>query len=112
MNEWYFKTFLNDKDFDKFAEIRNMLIIEFEELDGDLVSVLDILDKIHVSCLKENNLPAIKMNELINNFKKDFYELLNKKYKQNEKPEVIRDMEERLNKYKVDLPIFRLNSSE
>ena len=112
MNEWYFKIFLNDKDFDKFAEKRNMLIIEFEEMDGDLVCVLDILAKIHVSCLKENNLPAIKMNELINNFRKDIYELLNKKYEQNEKPEVIRDMEERLNKYKYNLPIFRLNSSE
>ena len=112
MNEWFFKTFLNDKDFDKFEEIRHMLTIEFEEMDGDIVCVLDILDKIHVSCLKENNLPAIKMNELINKFRKDIYELLNKKYKQNEKPEVIRDMEERLNKYKYILPIFRLNSSE
>ena len=69
-----------------------MLINEFEEMDGDiLVCVLDALDKIHVSCLKENNLPAFKMNELINNFRKDIYELLIKKYK---------------------LPIFRLNSSE
>ena len=90
-----------------------MLINEFEEMDEDLlVCVLDVLDKIYVSCLKENNLPAIKMNELINNFRKDIYELLNKKYKPNEKPKVIRDSEERLDKYKYKLPIFRLNSSE
>ena len=77
-----------------------------------LVCVLDVLDKIHVSCLKENNLPAIKMNELINNFRKDIYELLNKKHKPNEKPKVIRDSKEQLDKYKYKLPIFRLNFSE
>ena len=72
MNEWYFKFFLNDKDFDKFEEIRNVVFNKFEEMDEDLlVCVLDVLDKIHVSCLKENNLPAFKMNELINNFRKD-----------------------------------------
>ena len=113
MSKWYFNFFLNDKDFDKFEEIRNVLINEFEEMDEDLlVCVLDALDKIYVSCLKENNLPAIKMNELINNFRKDIYELLNKKYKPNEKPKVIRVCEERLDKYKYKLPIFRLNSSE
>ena len=113
MNEWYFKFFFNDKDFDEFEEIRNVLINEFDEMDEDLlVCVLDVLDKIHVSCLKENNLPAIEMNELINNFRKDIYELLNKKYKPNEKPKVIRDSEERLDKYKYKLPIFRLNFSE
>ena len=113
MNEWHFKFFLSDKDFDKFEEIRNVLINEFEGVDEDLlVCVLDVLDKIHVSCLKENNLPAIKMNELINNFRKGIYELLNKKYKPNEKPKVIRDSEERLDKYKYKLPIFKLNSSE
>ena len=79
MNKWYFKIFLNDKDFDKFDEIRNVLINEFEEIDEDLlVCVLDVLDEIHVSCLKENNLPAIKMNNLIKNFRKDIYELLKK----------------------------------
>ena len=62
-----------------------MIINEFEEMDEDLlVCVLDVLDKTHVSRLKDNNLPAIKMNELINNFRKDIYELLNKKYKPNE----------------------------
>ena len=64
-----------------------------------LVSVLDVLDKIYVSCLKENNLPAIKVNELINISRKDVYELLNKKYKPNEKPKVIRDSGERLNHF-------------
>ena len=58
-----FQSFLNDEDFDKFEEIRNVLINEFEEMDEDLlVCVLDVLDKIHVSCSKENNLPAIKVN--------------------------------------------------
>ena len=101
MNEWYFKIFLNDEDFDNFEEIRNVLINEFEEVDEDLlVYMLDELDKIHVCCLKENNLPAIKVNELINNFRKDIYELVNKKYKPNEKPKVKRDAEERLDKNK------------
>ena len=100
MNEWYFKFFLNDEDFKKFEGIRKVLINEFEEMDEDLlVCVLDVLDKIHVSCLKEDNLPAIKVNELINNFRKDIYELLNKKYKPNEKPKAIRDAEERLNQF-------------
>ena len=100
MNEWYFIIFLNDEDFDKFEEIRNILINEFEETDEDLlVYVLDVLDKIHVSGVKENNLPAIKVNEFPNNFRKDFYKLVNKKYKPNEKPEVIRDAEEQLNHY-------------
>ena len=48
--------------------------------------MLDAPDKIHVPCLKENNIPAIKVNELINNFRQDIYELLNKKYKPDEKP--------------------------
>ena len=81
INEWYFKFFENDKDFDKFEEIRSVIINEFEETDEDLlICILDALDKIHVSCLKENNIPAIKVNELINNFRKDIYDLLNKKY--------------------------------
>ena len=33
-----------------------------------------------MSYLKENNLPAIKMDELINIFRKDIYRLQNKKY--------------------------------
>ena len=100
MNEWSFKVFLNDEDFDKFEEIRNVIFNEFEEMDEDLlVCVLHVLDRIYVSCLKENNLPAIKVNELITNFRKDIYELLNKKYKPNEKPKVIRDSEERLNQF-------------
>ena len=87
MNMWYFKIFLNDEDFGKFEEIRNVLINEFEETDEDLlICMLDALDKTHVSCLKENNIPAIKVNELLNNFRKDIYELLNKKYKPDEKP--------------------------
>ena len=45
-----------------------------------------------MSCLEEKNLPAIKMNELINNFRKDIYELFNKKYKPNEKPINFRHM--------------------
>ena len=44
--------------------------------------MLDALDKIHVSCLKEINIPAIKVNELIKNFRKDIYELINKKISQ------------------------------
>ena len=95
-----FRNFFKCEDFDKFEEIRNVIINEFEEMDEDLlVCVLDVLDKIHVSCLKENNIPAIKVNELIKNFRKDIYELLNKIYKPNEKPKVIRDAEERLNQF-------------
>ena len=87
MNVWYFKFFLNDEDFGKFEEIRNLIINEFEETDEDLlICLLDDLDKIHVSCLKENNIPAIKVNELIKNSRKEIYELLNKKYKPDEKP--------------------------
>ena len=101
------------KTLKKIEERRNVLINEFEEVDEDLlVCMLDELDKIHVCCLKENILLAIKVNELINNFRKDIYELLNEKYTPNEKPKVIRDAEERLDKYKYKLPIFRLNSSE
>ena len=77
-----------------------MLFNQFEEVDEDLlVYMLDELDKIHVCCLKENNLPAIEVNELNINFRKDIYELLNKKYKPNEKPKVIRGAEERLNQF-------------
>ena len=36
MNVWYFKIFLNDEDFGKFEEIKNVLINEFEETDEDL----------------------------------------------------------------------------
>ena len=80
MNVWYFKIFVNDEDFGKFEERRNVLINEFEETDEHLlICVLDALDKIHVSCLKENYIPAIKVNESINNFRKDIYELLHKK---------------------------------
>ena len=51
MNEWCFQFFLNDEDFDKFEEIRNVLNNEFEEMDEDLlVYMLDELDKIHVCC--------------------------------------------------------------
>ena len=87
MNVWYFKIFLNDEDFDKFEEIRNVIINEFEGTDENLlICMLDALDKTHVPCLIENSIPAIKVNELINNSRKNIYELLNKKYKPNEKP--------------------------
>ena len=33
LNEWYFKNFFYDENFDKFEEIRNVLINEFEEID-------------------------------------------------------------------------------
>ena len=82
-----FQIFLNDEDFDKIEEIRNVIINEFEETDEDLlICMLDALDKTHVPFLKENNIPAIKVNELIKNSREKIYELLNKKYQPNEKP--------------------------
>ena len=102
MNVWYFKIFLNDEDFGKFEEIGNVLINEFKEMDEDLlICVLDALDNIHVSCLKGNNIPAIKVNELVINFRKDIYELHNKKYKPDEKPTDLGHM----------LPKYIINSS-
>ena len=81
------------KTLEKFEEIKNVLINEFAETDEDLlICVIDALDKIHVSCLKENNIPPINVNELINNFRKDIYELLNKKNKPDEKPINFRHM--------------------
>ena len=66
MNVWYFKIFLNDEDFGKFEEIRNVLINEFEETDEDLlICMLDALDKIHVSCVKEKKHSCYQSKRII-----------------------------------------------
>ena len=61
--------------------------------------MFDALDKTHVPCLKENNIPAFKVNELIINLRKIIYELLNKKYQPNEKPN---DLDHMLLKYIIN----------